>query len=489
MKLNWVLNIFVSLFLCDSVFSFKHFYHGKQFKVGETETNEFPPDQWFEQQLDHSDLFSNQTWQQRYFTNSSFFKGDGPVFLQIGGEGEASPKWVVKGMMMEWAEKFNALAFQLEHRFYGKSHPTKDMSTKNLRFLSSEQALADLASFIESKNKEFKLSSSNRWILFGGSYPGSLAAWFRLKYPHLAYGSVASSAPLLAQINFKEYLGVVTDSLETSKQGSLCTDAIRGAVTELENLIQSNDCCKEIEKSFRLCDQLDTKNDLDLANFFESLTGNFEGVVQYNKDNRDFGGANITIDTLCDVMTDSSLGSYLERYALVNSLLLDTSKEECLDYKYDKFINELRLTDWNSSAAEGGRQWTYQTCTEFGYYQSSDLERQPFGSSFPIEFSIRQCGDIFGPKFNLDLLQRAIDRTNTIYGGLALKLDRVVFPNGSIDPWHALGMTTNSTGNVPIYIQGTAHCADMYAPSENDSSELIAARKTIESYLDFWLST
>lgn len=41
-----------------------------------------------------------------------------------------------------------------------------------------------------------------------------------------------------------------------------------------------------------------------------------------------------------------------------------------------------------------------------------------------------------------------------IYGGLALKLDRVVFPNGSIDPWHALGMTTNSTGNVPIYIQG-----------------------------------
>ena len=74
MKLNWVLNIFVSLFLCDSVFSFKHFYHGKQFKVGETETNEFPPDQWFEQQLDHSDLFSNQTWQQvgsqlQYYNN------------------------------------------------------------------------------------------------------------------------------------------------------------------------------------------------------------------------------------------------------------------------------------------------------------------------------------------------------------------------------------------------------------------------------------
>jgi len=361
------------------------------------------------------------------------------------------------------------------------------MSTKNLRYLSSEQALADLASFIESKNKELHLSDTNKWILFGGSYPGSLAAWFRLKYPHLAYGSVASSAPLLAQINFKEYLGVVTDSLETSKQGSMCTAAIREAVTELETLVQS-DAYKTIEKSFKLCGPLNTDNDLDVSNLFQSLTDHFEGVVQYNKDNRDFSGANITIDTLCDIMTDSSLGSYLDRYAVVNSLLLESSKEECLDYPYMTFINEMRLTDWNSSAAEGGRQWTYQTCTEFGYYQSSDLERQPFGKHFPIEFFIRQCADIFGSRFNLELLQRAIDRTNMIYGGLALKLDRVVFPNGSIDPWHALGMTTNSTGNVPIYIQGTAHCADMYAPSEKDSPELIAARKTIEFFLGYWLS-
>lgn len=76
------------------------------------------------------------------------------------------------------------------------------MSTKNLKYLSSEQALADLAYFIEAKKKELKLSH-NKWIVFGGSYPGSLAAWFRLKYPHLAHGAVASSAPLFAKINFK----------------------------------------------------------------------------------------------------------------------------------------------------------------------------------------------------------------------------------------------------------------------------------------------
>jgi hypothetical protein len=35
-----------------------------------------------------------------------------------------------------------------------------------------------------------------------------------------------------------------------------------------------------------LCDSIDTQNDVD--NFFETVTGNFEGVVQYNKDNRAF---------------------------------------------------------------------------------------------------------------------------------------------------------------------------------------------------------
>jgi len=483
-----IATVFFFLCLWSSALAWKHFRNGKHWKLEKADIGQdFPPDQWFEQRLDHFNLINNETWQQRYFTNGSFFHGDGPVFLQIGGEGEASPKWVVQGMMMEWANKFNALTFQLEHRFYGKSHPTENMSTKNLKYLSSEQALADLAFFIESKIEEYKLNN-NKWILFGGSYPGSLAAWFRLKYPHLAYGAVASSAPLLAQINFEEYLGVVTDSLQTSHQSSTCTEAIREAVVELEDQIASENCCKTIEKSFRLCDQLDTGNDLDLANLFQTLTGNFEGVVQYNKDNRDSVGINITIDVLCDTMTDEKLGSPLQRYAAVNSMILDSTKETCLDYKYDKFLQDMRSTNWNSSAAEGGRQWTYQTCTEFGYYQSSDLDRQPFGKRFPIEFSIRQCSDIFGPKFNYQLLKQAIDRTNVIYGGLNLKLDRVVFPNGSIDPWHALGMTSNATGNVPIYIQGTAHCADMYPPSATDSSELIAARRTIESHLELWLS-
>ena len=42
--------------------------------------------------------------------------------------------------MVVYAQKFGALLVALEHRFYGESKPTDDLSTDNLRFLSSQQA-------------------------------------------------------------------------------------------------------------------------------------------------------------------------------------------------------------------------------------------------------------------------------------------------------------------------------------------------------------
>lgn len=106
-------------------------------------------------------------------------------------------------------------------RFYGKSHPTPDLSTDNLRYLSSHQALADIANFHDYIVQEYKLTEMNRWIAFGGSYSGALAAWLRIKYPHIVFGSIASSAPVLAKMDFSQYMEVVGQSLAQSKQGEL----------------------------------------------------------------------------------------------------------------------------------------------------------------------------------------------------------------------------------------------------------------------------
>ena len=46
----------------------------------------------------------------------------------------------------------------------------------------------------EALNVKLNRSSDNPWFFFGVSYPGALSAWFRLKFPHLTCGSLASSA-------------------------------------------------------------------------------------------------------------------------------------------------------------------------------------------------------------------------------------------------------------------------------------------------------
>ena len=87
--------------------------------------------------------------------------------------------------------------------------------------------------------------------------------------------------------------------------------------------------------------------------------GNFEGIIQYNKDNRPGQTANITINTLCDIMITAK-GSPVEKMAEVNNFLLQATNEECLDYSYETMIQELSEVSWDSEAGEGGRQWTYQ---------------------------------------------------------------------------------------------------------------------------------
>jgi hypothetical protein len=41
----------------------------------------------------------------------------------------------------------------------------------------------------------------------------------------------------------------------------------------------------------------------------------------------------------------------------------------------------------------------YQTCTEFGFYQTSSLTAEIFGDEFPLAFFTQQCSDIFGPRY------------------------------------------------------------------------------------------
>ena len=64
---------------------------------------------------------------------------------------------------------------------------------------------------------------------------------------------------------------------------------------------------------------------------------------------------NVTIDTLCDIMTSPKASSPLAALASVNTFMLTNSNETCLSFTYDDMIKDFRNKEWNSNAGAGGR--------------------------------------------------------------------------------------------------------------------------------------
>ncbi|XP_033223403.1 putative serine protease K12H4.7 [Belonocnema kinseyi] len=488
MRILLLFSIFTILLSCGT--AWRNFLRGRSnngnLGVPNLSKNyDLPTEQWFKQFLDHFNPTDARTWEQRYFLNSDYYKPNGPVFVMIGGEGEASAKWMVEGQWIEYAKQFGAMCFLIEHRYYGKSQPTSDLSVKNLVYLNSEQALADVAYFIEGMTHLHQIPHGTKWIVYGGSYAGSLAAWMRSKYPHLVHGAVSTSGPLLAQVDFQQYYVIVESSLKTHSQD--CVDAIAAANRQIHIMLRHPLGQKGIAKKFNLCDPIDsghTKKS-DIANLYETLAGNLADIVQYNKDNRN--SSHYTIDTVCDILVDQKRGTPVDRFAEVSNMMLTAGKEKCLDYSYTKMVNELRNITWKEQKIMGGRQWVYQTCTEFGFFQTSTARPTLFSDTFPVEFFIDQCSDIFGPRYR-HVLDSGVERTNTLYGALDLEASNVVYVHGSIDPWHALGIIESTHPDSPaIYINGTAHCANMYPPSKDDIPALVEARKEIGILIAKWL--
>ena len=136
------------------------------------------------------------------------------------GETDATTRlpYLQKGILQKLAQATNGIGVVLEHRYYGTSFPTPDLSTENLRFLTTQQALADTAYF--AKNVKFpgleaygnNLTAPNAaYIAYGGSYAGAFVGFLRTTYPDVYYGSIASSGVTKAIWDYWAYYSPVAE--------------------------------------------------------------------------------------------------------------------------------------------------------------------------------------------------------------------------------------------------------------------------------------
>lgn len=74
---------------------------------------------------------------------------------------------------------------------------------ENFAYLTSKQALADTANFIQQMTALYNLTADQKWFIFGGSYAGAMSIWFAEMYPSMVSGVISSSGPVLPTFNFK----------------------------------------------------------------------------------------------------------------------------------------------------------------------------------------------------------------------------------------------------------------------------------------------
>ncbi|KAI4176117.1 MAG: hypothetical protein LQ346_007942 [Caloplaca aetnensis] len=134
---------------------------------------------------------SNDTFPLRYWFDASYYKDGGPVIVLQSGEtdGEGRLPFLQKGLLHQLAQATNGIGVVLEHRYYGKSFPTPDLSTPNLRFLTTEQALADMAYFAQN-------------VVFEGLEDKNLTA---PETAYFGYGVISSSGVTEAIWDFWQY--------------------------------------------------------------------------------------------------------------------------------------------------------------------------------------------------------------------------------------------------------------------------------------------
>ncbi|KAI6186073.1 Peptidase S28 family-containing protein [Aphelenchoides besseyi] len=482
------------LFVADVTFGLPREFHFNRLRrhhnlnIG-TEANDLT-EQWFTQKLCHFNPNVTAKWKQRFWQNDKYYKNGGPQFLNIGGEGEESGRRISVSSLpiVQWAQKLNARIWNLEHRYYGKSRPTADQSVDNLLFLNSRQALEDLADFITAKNKELNIQNP-KWVVFGGSYPGALALWFRQKHPDLTVGSVGSSAPIEVVTDFFDYLRVCEDSFR--KYSSKCADNIKDGFENLYEYLSYKEGRDTLDDAFGFVPSL-SQLDLtykNLQNLYMTIVGNFMVSVQYSRVNAGIFKNAASIPDVCKIMEAPSINP-VQRLVKVNSYMnKQFGQDPDKTYiSYDDSISELKDVSFDSPAASS-RSWVWQTCNEFAYFQSTGYNGI-FGTIVPIDFDINMCIDIFGKKFTVDYIRGRIQRTVDNYGRARdYNATNAVIPNGSLDPWHALGAyTPKDPSSISILIEGTAHCADMEpADDKNDPQSLKDARTKIYQKLQEWI--
>ncbi len=411
----------------------------------------------FQQTLDH-DHPSSTKFSQRYWIDSRYASGsNSPVIYEICGEATCHGT-SQRGPVYDQARRLRAHLVALEHRYYGYSVPFPTLDAPNLRYLSIHQAIEDLATFQHYVQRTLHLQG--KWIAIGGSYAGSLAAYYRQKHPELVVGALASSAPVRAKAAFFEY-----DRHITQVAGPACVAKMLEAVAEVEKRVDAGPVARNAIQLLFHAEMI-----RDPRDFLYTLADMASIAIQYGQRDRFCNAieATTTIEELLSVYAE--VGTEMFTWFGITA-------------EQDSFQGAESTNPNDYIAGAGSRAWLYQSCTEYGYWQIADTISSSRSRRITQEYHDEVCARLFGITTPVDDA-----RTNRVYVDplFSSNTTNIFFTNGSDDPWSTLSILEGSSnaarnpGLDLMTILGAAHCDDLV-------SVITGAYDRLTSLIDRWM--
>ena len=459
------------------------------------------------QNLDHFDFTTNATFEQRVFVHADHWAPGGPIFLYCGNEDDVTLYVNATGLMWEHAAAFGAMLVFVErrsasrgrdefrelstgettkrrhrralgrHRYYGATLPfgAASFEPEHLRYLSHEQALADLVNALRRIKATYGAENA-KTVAFGGSYGGMLAAWLRMKYPAAVIGAVAASAPILAfdgdGFDGEAYWEVVTrDATAAAGAAPACAANVREAFSALFRADRD-----DLARIFRTCGPVADRSRLALLALFA-----FDTMAM----------GNYPYESTYLTHGEVALPAFPVRAAcehLAGPLDGDEALLAALAAAAGVFYNAsgaLACNELPADVEEDGI-WDWQYCTETlpqETYFPRDGVRDMF---WPAPANDSWVDAHCEAKYGVAPRRRWIADS---YGGRAgvAAATNIVFSNGALDPWSAGGVADAAGGATEtVRIDLGAHHLDLMFMDDADPPCATFARQVEARAIQQW---
>ncbi|CAD7698965.1 unnamed protein product [Ostreobium quekettii] len=433
------------------------------------------------------------TYSQRYFLCPSFWKAShdgekGPIFVYLGNEADVTLYLNATGLMWEHAQDYGALLVFVEHRYYGNSVPSGGEGKKAKQYLTTEQALADYAEFIS--GLKCQLNATNSPVVgFGGSYGGMLAAWMRMKYPHVVDGVIAASAPIWSFLGEEPaydtgaYYKIVTYAASPAAGcAESCVPNVRRAWDTMLEMFKTDEGRAAVKEAMGICDAVPMKgNAWNLINWAATPFSLFaEGSYPFPCNYLTNGGGSLPaypMRVACNTFLSEPMNGtdLLAGIASAASLLYNsTGNLDCFDF----------LAGVNNASSVVDHLWNWQYCTEmfqpFGMDGVNDMFWDaPYNESETIKWCVNDIGALPRPLW-----------ATTEWGGRKIHTtSNIVFSNGEYDPWRGGGVTNHESDSVTVFtIAEAGHHVDLMFSRPEDTDAIKAARAIELTSISKWIA-